>query len=72
MESGIIKIDVDQVKEEDLRKAWEESEYLWRKCPHPPLYKIDVRPLRIERYNFAAELRKGARNKTHRGSRKNP
>ena len=72
MESGIIKIDVDQIKEEDLQRVRKETEPLLRNCPHPPLYKIDVRPFRIERYNFAAELRKGARNKTHRGSRKNP
>ena len=72
MESGIIKIDVDQIKEEDLRKAWEEAEHLQWKGPHPPLYRVYVRPVRIERYNFAVELRKGARNKTHRGFRKNP
>ena len=72
MESGIIKIDVDQVKEEDLQRVWKETEHLQWKGPHPPLYRVYVRPVRLERYNFAAELRKGARNKTHMGSRKNP
>ncbi len=55
MESGIIKIDVDQIKEEDLQRAWKEAEHLEWKGPHPPLYRINVRPVRIERCNLAAE-----------------
>ena len=65
MESGIIKIDVDQIKEEDLQRVWKEAEHLQWKGPHPPLYRIDVRPFRIERYNFANKFETPDRGSDH-------
>ena len=56
MESGIIKIDLDQINEEDIRKAWEEAEHLqWKGPESSPLPLLDVRHIRIERRNFGAE-----------------
>ena len=66
MESGIIKIDVDQIKEEDLQRVWKEAEHLqWKGPESSPLPFLDVRHIRIERYNFANKFETPDRGSDH-------